>query len=200
MINAWVGKKAPDFEVPAFVNNSFRNVKLSDYSDKWVALFFYSGDFTFVCPTALSAIALRKDVFEKLGVQVLAMSTDSHFTHEIWQGEELSKMVPGGFPYPLLSDFDGTIGKLYGVYDEVERSENRGRFLIDPAGIIQLVEVTTPWIGQNIREFIRQIVANQHFRATGEPTPDGWRPGEATIKPDPDLVGRVWEIWKPRAF
>jgi len=130
-------------------------------------------------------------------VQILSASTDSHFTHKIWQEEELSKMVPGGVPWPMLSDSGGRIGSVYGVYDEEGGVDIRGRFLIDPDGVIQAMEVMTPPVGRNIGELIRQVEAFQHVRATGEVTPAGWQPGKPTLKPGPDLVGKVWQVWKP---
>jgi alkyl hydroperoxide reductase subunit AhpC len=132
-----------------------------------------------------------------LGVEVLSISTNSHFVHKIWQAEELSKMVPGGVPYPMLSDSGGRIGRVYGIYDEESGVDIRGRFLIDPDGVIQAMEVLTPSVGRNVAELIRQIKAFQHVRETDEATPSGWQPGKPTLKPGPDLVGKVWEVWKP---
>ena len=125
------------------------------------------------------------------------MSTDSRFTHKIWNEVELSKMVEGGIPYPMLSDQGGRIGTVYGVYDEAAGVDIRGRFLIDPDGVIQAMEVLTPAVGRSPDELIRQVKAFQHVRATGEATPSGWQPGQTTLKPGPDLVGKVWEVWKP---
>ena len=125
-----------------------------------------------------------------------SVSTDSHFTHKIWQEEELSKMVEGGVPFAMVSDGGGRIGAVYGVYDEAAGVDIRGRFLIDPDGIIQAMEVLTPPVGRNVSELIRQIKAFQHVRATGEATPSGWQPGRPTLKPGPDLVGKVWKVWK----
>jgi alkyl hydroperoxide reductase subunit AhpC len=134
---------------------------------------------------------------KELGVEVLSMSTDSRFTHKIWNEEELSKMVEGGIPFPMLSDQGGRIGTVYGVYDEAAGVNIRGRFIIDPDGVIQAMEVLTPSVGRNVGELIRQVKAFQHVRATGEATPSGWQPGKKTLKPGPDLVGKVWEVWKP---
>ena len=125
------------------------------------------------------------------------MSTDSRFSHKIWQEEELSKMVPGGVPFPMLSDAGGRIGEIYGVYDEEAGVDIRGRFLIDTDGIIQAMEVMTPPVGRNFAELLRQVQAFQHVRATGEATPAGWTPGKMTLTPGPDLVGKVWKVWKP---
>lgn len=129
------------------------------------------------------------------------MSCDSHFTHKIWQESELTKMVDGGFPYPMLADAGGKIGTVYGVYDEAAGVDFRGRFLIDPDGIIQAAEIMTPPVGRNVAEFVRQIQAYQHVRAAKgtEACPAGWKPGQPTLKPGPDLVGNVWKVWKPGA-
>jgi peroxiredoxin (alkyl hydroperoxide reductase subunit C) len=145
----------------------------------------------------LSAVAFKHKEIEALGVQVLAMSTDSRFIHKIWQENELSKMVQGGVPFPMLTDAGGLIGRVYGVYDEEAGVDIRGRFIIDPDGIIQAMEVLSPPVGRNIAEFIRQVKAFQHVRATGEATPSGWQPGKVTLTPGPELVGNVWKVWKP---
>ncbi len=126
---------------------------------------------------------------------MLAISTNSHFVHKVWQEEELSKMVPGGFPWPMIADTTGAIGRLYGVYDEEGGVDIRGRFIIDPDGVVQAMEVLTPTVGRNVGELIRQVKAYQHVRATGEVTPSGWQPGKPTLKPSPDLVGKVWKVW-----
>ncbi|MBP7786644.1 MAG: redoxin domain-containing protein [Longilinea sp.] len=125
------------------------------------------------------------------------MSTDSRFSHKIWQEEELSKMVDGGVPFPMLSDAGGKVGTIYGVYDEDSGVDIRGRFIIDPDFVIRAMEVMTPEVGRNVSELIRQVKAFQHVRATGEVTPSGWQPGKATLKPGPDLAGKVWKQWKP---
>jgi peroxiredoxin (alkyl hydroperoxide reductase subunit C) len=145
----------------------------------------------------LAAVAVKYAELKDLGVEVLAVSTDSRFTHKIWQEEELSKMVPGGVPFPMLSDGGGRIGSVYGVYDEAAGVDIRGRFIINPDGVILAMEVLTPEVGRSVNELIRQVRAFQHVRATGEVTPSGWQPGKPTLKPGPDLVGKVWQVWKP---
>jgi peroxiredoxin (alkyl hydroperoxide reductase subunit C) len=126
------------------------------------------------------------------------MSVDSVFVHKMWNDKELSKMVPGGVPFPMLSDGGGKVGTAYGVYDEDAGVENRGRFIIDPEGIIQAYEVLTPPVGRHRAESLRQIQAFQLVRDSkgSEATPSGWKPGKPTLKPGPELVGRVWEVWK----
>lgn len=133
-----------------------------------------------------------------MGVQFLAVSADSMFVHKMWNDYEISKMVKNGVPFPMLSDAGGKIGSIYGVYDDEAGIDVRGRFIIDPDGIIQGFEVLTPPVGRNVLETLRQIQAFQHVRATQgtEATPSGWKPGKPTLKPGPDLVGKVWEVWK----
>jgi len=106
-------------------------------------------------------------------------------------------MVDGGIPYPMLSDPGGRIGTEYGVYDAAAGVDIRGRFIIDHDGIVQPMEVLTPPVGRNPDELIRQLKAYQHVRTTGEVTPSGWQPGKPTLKPGPDLVGKVWKVWNP---
>ncbi len=131
-------------------------------------------------------------------MEVLSMSVDSMFVHKIWNDNELSKMVEGGIPFPMLSDQGGNIGKMYGIYDEDGGVETRGRFIIDPDGNVQGFEVLTPPVGRNVSEAIRQVKAFQHVRASQgtEATPSGWKPGKKVLKPGPDLVGNVWKEWK----
>jgi alkyl hydroperoxide reductase subunit AhpC len=126
------------------------------------------------------------------------MSVDSVFVHKMWNDYELSKMVDGGVPFPMLSDGGGAIGTIYGVYDEEAGVNTRGRFLIDPDGVIQGFEVLSPPVGRNVNETLRQIKAFQLVRESKgtEATPSGWKPGKKTLKPGPDLVGNVWKEWK----
>jgi alkyl hydroperoxide reductase subunit AhpC len=145
----------------------------------------------------LAAVAALYKDFQALDVKVLSASTDSRFVHKIWQEQELSKMVDGGVPFPMLSDGGGKIGAIYGVYDDAAGVDIRGRFIIDPDFVIRAMEVLTPEVGRNPEELIRQVKAFQHVRATGEVTPSGWQPGETTLTPGPALVGKVWEAWKP---
>ena len=128
---------------------------------------------------------------------MLSASTDSRFVHKIWQEQELSKMVKGGVPFPMLSDAGGRIGAAYGVFDEAAGVDIRGRLIIDPDFVIRAAEVLTPEVGRNPDELVRQVKAFQHVWATGEVTPSGWQPGQPTLKPSPALVGKVWEVWKP---
>jgi len=193
-----VGKPAPDFTASAYYNGKFVNTSLSEYKGKWVLLCFYPGDFTFVWATEISAVAEKHAEFQELGVEVLSCSVDSIYVHKMWNDNELTKMINKDIPFAMLSDQDGGIGKMYCIYDEDSGVETRGRFIIDPDGIVQGFEVLTPSVGRNVSESIRQVKAFQLVRNSKgtEATPSGWKPGEPTLKPSPDLVGKVWEVWK----
>lgn len=145
----------------------------------------------------MAAVAAKIDKFKELGVEVMSISVDSMFVHKMWNDHELSKMVEGGIPFPMLSDQGGRVGTLYGVFDPDSGVEMRGRFIIDPDGNIQGYEVLTPPVGRNVNETIRQVQAYQLVRASQgtEATPSGWMPGKNTLKPGPDLVGNVWKVW-----
>jgi peroxiredoxin (alkyl hydroperoxide reductase subunit C) len=147
----------------------------------------------------VSAVADKYPELQKLGVEVISVSVDSHFVHKMWNDHELTKMVEGGVPFHMASDQAGNLGRAYGVWDESQGIELRGRFIIDPDGVIQAMEVMTPPVGRRLSETIRQIQAFQHVRASkgSEATPAGWMPGELVLKPGPDLVGNVWKVWKP---
>jgi len=193
-----VTKQAPNFTGSAFYQGKYKKVSLEDYRGKWVVLCFYPGDFTYVWPTEISHIAVSYDKLQALGVEVLSVSTDSVHSHKIWNETELSKMIGNDVPFPMVSDQNGAIGKLYDVYDEASGTNVRGRFLIDPEGIIQAAEILTPPVGRNPAELVRQIKAYQHHQKTGEVMPSGWTEGKKTLKPSPGLTGNVWKEWDPR--
>ncbi len=131
---------------------------------------------------------------------MLSASVDSQFVHKMWHEQELSKMVEGGVPFPMLADAGGHLGTAYGVYDDQAGVDVRGRFIIDPDGVIQAMEVLTPPVGRKVEESLRQIKAYQRVRETkgAEVMPSGWEPGKKVLHPGPDLVGRVWEVWNPK--
>lgn len=147
----------------------------------------------------MSAVADQFTRFQKLGIEIISVSVDSQFVHKVWDEEELQKMVDGGIPFPMASDGSGEIGQVYGVYDDAAGVDIRGRFIIDPDGVIQAMEVLTPAVGRNLEETFRQVQAFQLVRKSkgAEATPSGWTPGKPTLKPGPDLVGKVWKVWKP---
>jgi alkyl hydroperoxide reductase subunit AhpC len=147
----------------------------------------------------VSAVAANYQKLVDLDVEVISVSVDSHFVHKIWNDVELSKMADGGVPFPMVADQAGNVGRAYGCWDETQGVELRGRFIIDPDGVIQAMEMLTPPVGRKLSETIRQIQAYQHVRATEgrEACPAGWEPGKPTLKPGPDLVGNVWKVWDP---
>src|SRR5512140_1248602 len=124
-----VGGKAPDFSAPAYFGGRLTDVRLSDAAGKWTVLFFYPGDFTFVCPTEIVALAGQIKVLNELEVQVYLVSVDSHFVHKSWEEHELKKLLPEGVPFPMVADPGGTIGRAYGVFDEHANVDIRGRFI-----------------------------------------------------------------------
>lgn len=147
----------------------------------------------------MSAVAANYDKLQELGVEVISVSVDSQFVHKVWNDQELSKMAEKDVPFHMASDGPGNVGKIYGVYDEAAGVELRGRFIIDPDGVIQGMEVLTPPVGRKLEETIRQIQAYQHVRKTGgaEVCPAGWEPGKKVLKPGPALVANVWKEWSP---
>jgi alkyl hydroperoxide reductase subunit AhpC len=147
----------------------------------------------------VSAVADKYSELQKLGCEVISVSVDSHFVHKMWNDHELTKMVEGGVPFHMASDQAGNVGRAYGVWDETQGIELRGRFIIDPDGVVQAAEVLTPPVGRRLAETVRQVQAFQLVRNTkgAEATPAGWMPGQPTLKPGPDLVGNVWKVWNP---
>ena len=162
---AQVGRLAPEFEAQALIDETIETISLEDYKGKWVVLFFYPGDFTFVCPTELVAVAERYDEFRDMGVTVLSISVDSPHVHKAWQEHELSKMVDGGLPYPMVSDRAGRIGEKYLVYDPQDGCDIRGFFIIDPDGVLQVAEVLNASMGRDVDEMLRLLQGAQYVYA-----------------------------------
>jgi alkyl hydroperoxide reductase subunit AhpC len=192
-----LGKQAPDFKTEAYQQGEIKEIELSDYKGQWVTMFFYPGCFTFVCPTELATLAGAYDQFATLNTEVLSVSCDSVYSSKAWHEEELAKMVEGGIPFPMLADQGGEIGRLYDVYDAAVGQNVRGRFIIDPDGIVKAVEVLPPEVGRNIEELLRQIQAFRYVRETNEVTPANWWPGKQALAPSINLAGQVWSTWKP---
>lgn len=184
-----IEKPAPEFEAEVFQNEEIKRVSLKDYRGKWVVLFFYPKDFTFVCPTELEEIAKRYDEIQKLDAEVIGISTDTAVVHKAWHDHsEAIKKVK----FPLLADPTGRICKAYGTYIEEEGVSLRGSFLIDPKGILKTIEVHGDAIGRNIDELMRRIQAAQFVAAHGDQVcPVNWKPGGKTLKPGLDLVGKI---------
>ena len=169
-----VGSLAPHFTLDAVVNQEFKKISLSDYLGKWVVLFFYPGDFTFVCPTEIKGFNKSLAEFSAANTQVLAASVDSKFSHLAWiKSGALDKLE-----YPLLSDFNKQTARAYGVLDMETGSARRGLFIIDPSGVIQYRVVHSDKVGRSVAETLRVLQALQ----TEELCPINWKPGDKTIK------------------
>lgn len=169
-------KPAPDFTAQAYYDGDFMDVSLSDYKGKWLVLFFYPLDFTFVCPTELRELASSYKEFQDLGAEVLAASVDSVYTHMAWyQTEPQLKDVR----FPVMSDLRHDIGKAYGILHDAEGNHFRATFIIDPEGIIKYHVIHTEMVGRSIKELLRVLQALQ----TGGLCPVEWEPGEELLEP-----------------
>ena len=188
-----VGRPAPAFGGQAVVGSSFADLKYENgtltvddekFTGKWVVLFFYPLDFTFVCPTEIIAFSDRIDEFEKLEAKVVGASVDSQFTHLAWKNTPRSKGGLGEIRYPLLSDLSREAACKYGVLLEGGVAA-RGIFIIDDKGILQSYTVNNLGVGRNVDEVLRLIQGYQYVAQNGEVCPANWTPGAKTMKPDP---------------
>jgi len=178
-----VNTQAPDFTAKAVVNGQIVDgFKLSDYKGKYVVLFFYPLDFTFVCPTELHAFQEKLVQFEERGVQLIAVSTDSWFSHLAWVKTPKTKGGIEGVTYPLVSDFNKTISKDYGILIEELGIALRGLFLIDKEGIVQHQVVNNLPLGRNVDEVLRMVEALQFTEQYGEVCPANWNQGKKAMK------------------
>jgi peroxiredoxin (alkyl hydroperoxide reductase subunit C) len=183
-----VGKKAPDFKVKAVKGGEvLEDFTLSQFQDnKYVVLFFYPLDFTFVCPTELHEFESKLEAFKKLNAEVIACSTDSHFSHLAWLDTPKKKGGIEGVSYPILSDFNKTISRDYGVLLEESGVALRGTFIIDKQGVVQSQVVNQNGIGRNVDETLRTLEALQFTEEHGEVCPANWHAGDKAMKPTQD--------------
>ena len=179
-----VQKPAPEFKVEALVGEAFKPVSLSDYRGKWVCLFFYPLDFTFVCPTEITAFDTAYATFKEANCELLGCSVDSKFSHLAWAKTSRREGGIGKLQFPLLADIDKKVGASYGVLLE-SGITLRGLFLINPEGKVQYQLVHDLGIGRNVDEVLRVLKALQEVARSGEVCPANWQPGKKTIKPDP---------------
>ncbi len=181
-----VTKDAPDFKAQAVSpKGTFQEISLSDYRGKYVLLFFYPLDFTFVCPTEIIAFSEASDQFEELGVQILGCSVDSHFSHFAWRNTPRSEGGIGEINYPLISDLNKKISEAYDVLVP-DGIAIRGLFLIDRDGVVRHQVVNDAPLGRSVDEALRMVKALQYFEKNGEVCPANWQEGQATIQPDPE--------------
>lgn len=177
------------FKATAYHNGKFVPVTDADLKGKWSVVFFYPADFTFVCPTELGDLADHYATFKKLGVEIYSVSTDTHFTHKAWHdASETIKKIQ----YPMVGDPTGVISRNFEVMIEEEGLALRGTFVINPEGQIKIIETNDLGIGRSAVELIRKIQAAQYVAThDGEVCPAAWQPGEETLAPSLDLVGKI---------
>ncbi len=184
-----IGKLAPEFEADVYVEDDIKKINLKDYRNKWVVLFFYPADFTFVCPTELGDLADKYEEFQKLGVEILSVSTDTAFVHKAWHDN--SELI-AKIKFPMIADPTGRISRAYGTYITEEGLSLRGTFLIDPDGKLKTMEVHDNGIGRSTNELLRKIKAAQFVYKHGDQVcPANWEPGQKTLKPGMELIGKI---------
>jgi len=193
MSSSLVLRKAPKFNMDAYDSKTghYTTVKSDDYEGKWLVVCFYPADFTFVCPTEIAAMNAKYDEFQELGVEIVAVSTDTKFSHKRFVETE---PLLEGLKLTLAADPTGKVSRDFGVMIEEQGVALRGRFLINPDGVVVAQEVQAPMVGRNVHEFLRQVRAWQHATATGEVCPAGWKPGKRTLPVHTDvekMTGRV---------
>lgn len=186
---ALVNTEIKSFEATAFKDGEFIEVSDKDLKGKWSVFFFYPADFTFVCPTELGDLADHYDEFQKLGVEIYSVSTDTHFTHKAWH--ETSDTI-GKIKYTMIGDPTGKITKNFKVMRKGQGLADRGTFVVDPDGVIQAMEITAEGIGRDASDLLRKVKAAQYVAShPGEVCPAAWKEGEETLAPSLDLVGKI---------
>lgn len=184
-----INQKIPDFELEAYHQEKIKKIKLSDYKGKWLVLLFYPADFTFICPTELEEAARYYPEFQKLGAEILSVSTDTVFSHKAWHDSSPSiKKIK----FPMIADPTGKLCREFGTYIEEEGLSLRGTFIVDPEGVIKAMEMHDNSIGRSSREILRKLQAAEFVREhKGLVCPASWEPGKKTLKPGLKLVGKI---------
>jgi NADH-dependent peroxiredoxin subunit C len=184
-----INTEVKPFKAQAFKEGKFVEVSDADLKGKWSVFFFYPADFTFVCPTELEDLADNYDAFQKLGVEIYGVSTDTHFAHKAWHD---TSAAVGKIKYFLVGDPTHAISRNFEVLIEEAGLADRGSFVIDPEGVIQIVEVNAGGIGRDAKELLRKVKAAQYVAAhPSEVCPAKWQEGEKTLAPSLDLVGKI---------
>ena len=184
-----INTEVKPFTAQAYKEGKFVAGSDADLKGKWSVVFFYPADFTFVCPTELEDLADNYAEFQKLGVEIYSVSTDTHFSHKAWA--DTSPAI-GKIKYTMVGDPSGVITNNFGVMREGQGLADRGTFLVDPDGVIQFMEITAEGIGRNAAELLRKVKAAQYVRNhPGEVCPAKWEEGEKTLAPSLDLVGKI---------
>ncbi len=184
-----IDQKVPELKLKAYYNKNFKEISPADYRGKWLILFFYPADFTFICPTELADLADHYSEFEKEGAEILSVSTDTEFVHKVWH--EYSPSV-AKIKFPMLADPTAELSSQLGVYLAKEGVALRASFVIDPDGLIKAYEVHNNSIGRSAKELLRKLQAAKFVRTHGgEVCPAEWQPGAKTLKPGVNLVGKI---------
>ncbi|KAG5482742.1 hypothetical protein CUR178_06779 [Leishmania enriettii] len=184
--DAKMNHPAPEFnEVALMPNGTFKNISLSSYKGKWVVLFFYPLDFSFVCPTEIIQFSDNMSRFKDLNCEVIACSTDSEYAHLQWTSQDRKKGGLGPMEIPMLADKTKFICRSYGVLEESKGVAYRGVFIIDPNGILRQITINDMPVGRNVDEVVRLLEALQFVEKHGEVCPANWTKGSPTMKPDP---------------
>ncbi|CAO1310803.1 unnamed protein product [Diamesa tonsa] len=181
-----IQKPAPKFQGTAVINGSFKDIKLEDYAGKYLVIFFYPLDFTFVCPTEIIAFSDRAEEFRKIGCEIIAVSTDSHFTHLAWINTPRKEGGLGNINLPLLADKSMVMSRAYGVLQEESGVSFRGLFIIDGKQNLRQVTVNDLPVGRSVDETLRLVQAFQFTDEHGEVCPANWKPGQKTMVADTD--------------
>ena len=178
-----------NFELEAFQNEEIKKLKLSDYKGQWLIVIFYPADFTFICPTELEEAADYYEEFKKLGAEVLSVSTDTVFVHKAWHDHSPAiKKIR----FPMVADPTGKLCREFGTYIEEEGLSLRGSFIIDPESVLKAYEIHDNSIGRSAKELLRKLQAAIFVKEhKGEVCPASWKPGEKTLKPSLDLIGKI---------
>ncbi|CAJ1006948.1 putative AhpC/TSA family/Redoxin/C-terminal domain of 1-Cys peroxiredoxin [Leishmania naiffi] len=183
--DARMNEPAPAFDEMALMpNGSFKKVSLASYKGKWVVLFFYPLDFTFVCPTEIIQFSENIKRFSEIDCEVIACSVDSEYAHLQWTLQERKKGGLGPMEIPMLADKTKSISRAYGVLDEKQGVAYRGLFIIDPKGILRQITINDMPVGRNVEEVLRLLEAFQFVEKHGEVCPANWKKGDATMKPE----------------
>ncbi|WP_285766275.1 alkyl hydroperoxide reductase subunit C [Peribacillus sp. SI8-4] len=184
-----INKHVEDFKVQAYHAGEFKEVTLEDVKGKWAVFFFYPADFSFVCPTELADLQDNYETFKEIGCEVYSVSTDTHFSHKGWAD---ATDTIGKIQYPMLADPANVLSRQFGVLIEEDGLALRGTFIVNPEGQIKAYEINDLGIGRNAEELVRKVQAAQFVAEHGDKVcPAKWTPGEDTLEPSLDLVGKL---------
>jgi len=184
-----IGEEIPEMTLEAFQDEEIKKISLQDYKGKWLVLIFYPADFTFICPTELEEAANAYDKFVELGAEILSVSTDTVFTHKAWHdtSDAIKKIT-----YPMVADPTGALSRAFGTYIEEEGLALRGTFIVNPEGKLVSYEMNDNSIGRSTKELLRKVQAAKFVSEhEGKVCPASWNPGDDTLEPGLDLVGKI---------